>query len=77
MGNHRTDPVPGLLVDRSFQEGVRTLGLGGLTYDVWLYHPQLPEAVALARAAPGRPSSSTTSAARWASGPMPADSRRS
>jgi predicted TIM-barrel fold metal-dependent hydrolase len=51
--NHRTDPVEGLLLDPQFQEGVRTLGRAGLTYDVWLYHPQLPEAVELARAAPG------------------------
>ena len=42
--NHRTDPVEGLLVDPGFQEGVRALGRAGLTYDVWLYHPQLPEA---------------------------------
>ena len=51
--NHRTDPVEGLLLDPQFQEGVRALGRAGLTYDVWLYHPQLPEAVELARSAPG------------------------
>ena len=51
--NHRTDPVEGLLLDPQFQEGVRALGHAALTYDVWLYHPQLPELVELARAAPG------------------------
>jgi predicted TIM-barrel fold metal-dependent hydrolase len=51
--NHRTDPPPSLLRDERFIEGVRLLGELGLTYDVWLYHPQLPEVVELAMAAPG------------------------
>jgi predicted TIM-barrel fold metal-dependent hydrolase len=53
VGNHRTAPPPHLLDDPSFREGVRELGRQGLTYDVWLYHPQLPEVVALARAVEG------------------------
>lgn len=50
--NHQADPPPRLLLDPQFTDGVRTLGAMGLTYDAWLYHPQLPELVALARAAP-------------------------
>ncbi|MFN0091303.1 MAG: amidohydrolase family protein [Acidimicrobiales bacterium] len=50
--NHRTDPKPELARDPAFQEGVRTLGRFGLTYDIWCYHPQLAEVVELAQAAP-------------------------
>ncbi len=50
--NHQAEPPAGLLLDAQFTAGVRTLGTMGLTYDAWLYHPQLPELVALARAAP-------------------------
>tara|TARA_R110002096_G_scaffold2741_15_gene14131 strand:- start:897 stop:1916 length:1020 start_codon:yes stop_codon:yes gene_type:complete len=50
--NHQTDPPAELLLDPQFTDGVRTLGTLGLTYDAWLYHPQLPELTALARAAP-------------------------
>lgn len=51
--NHQADPPAGLLLDPDFTRGVRTLGDMDLTYDAWLYHPQLPELVSLARAAPG------------------------
>jgi predicted TIM-barrel fold metal-dependent hydrolase len=50
--NHQADPPAELLLDPHFTDGVRTLGAMDLTYDAWLYHPQLPELVALARAAP-------------------------
>lgn len=49
---HQKSPPAGLLLDKTFQEGVRTLGRHGLAYDVWLYHPQMTELVTLARAAP-------------------------
>jgi predicted TIM-barrel fold metal-dependent hydrolase len=34
----------------AFGNGVAALGRAGLSLDVWLYHPQLPELAALARA---------------------------
>ncbi|MCH1460679.1 MAG: amidohydrolase, partial [Luminiphilus sp.] len=35
-----------------FRQGVEQLGNRGLTFDTWLYHFQLPEFIALARAVP-------------------------
>jgi L-fuconolactonase len=40
------------LQDKTFQEGLRVLGRMGLTFDAWLYHPQISELTALARAVP-------------------------
>jgi len=45
-------PPPGLLLDPAFVRGVRRLGQRGLTYDCWLYHPQLKDLLTVARAAP-------------------------
>lgn len=47
-----TRPPEGLLGDRSFRAGVGALGRAGLSFDAWLYHPQLPELTDLARAHP-------------------------
>jgi predicted TIM-barrel fold metal-dependent hydrolase len=44
--------APGLLADPSFREGLATLTSLGLSYDAWLYHPQIHELTALARALP-------------------------
>lgn len=44
--------VPGLLVDKAFREGFARLAPLGLSFDAWLYHPQLPEVIDLARAFP-------------------------
>ncbi len=54
------DPAPmnnsaagaGLMADPAFRDGVRTLGRLGYSYDAFFFHPQLPEAVELARACP-------------------------
>lgn len=43
----------GLLLEPLLQQGVRRLGTMGLTLDVWVYHTQLSEVGALARACPG------------------------
>ena len=51
--NHQRNPPPALLRDPRFAAGVSVLGEMGLTYDVWLYHRQLPEIIDLARAVPG------------------------
>ena len=46
-------PRPGLLRDPAFLGGVQRLGQRGLSYDCWLYHPQLKDLAMVARAAPG------------------------
>ena len=43
---------PGQLLDRAFREGFAELAPLGLSYDVWLLHPQLPDLIDLARAFP-------------------------
>ena len=53
--NSHTNPPPGLLGDATFRRGFAELGRRGLTFDAWLYHPQIGELVDLARAFPGTP----------------------
>ncbi len=43
---------PGLLGDKTFREGVAVLGRLGLTFDSFMYHPQLGDLVDLAGAFP-------------------------
>jgi predicted TIM-barrel fold metal-dependent hydrolase len=43
---------PGLMADKSFREGLATLTSLGLSFDAWLYHPQIDELTELARALP-------------------------
>jgi predicted TIM-barrel fold metal-dependent hydrolase len=50
--NSHTNPPPGLLGDARFRRGFAELGKRGLSFDAWLYHPQIPELTALARAFP-------------------------
>jgi L-fuconolactonase len=45
-------PQPGLLADPRFRAGLAEVAAMGLSYDVWLVAPQLPELVDLARAMP-------------------------
>jgi len=49
IANHRTDPVSGLMDSPTFREGFAELAKRDLTYDAWLYHPQIPELTRLAR----------------------------
>jgi L-fuconolactonase len=51
--NHQIDPPAGLLSEPNFAAGVAALGKMGLTFDAWLYHPQLPELVEFAATVPG------------------------
>ena len=53
--NSHTAPVPGMLADPSFRAGFAELGKRGMTFDGWLYHPQIPELTDLARAFPDQP----------------------
>ena len=50
--NSHTDPVEHLLLDRRFREGFAQLAPLGLSFDAWLYHPQIAELTDLARAFP-------------------------
>jgi L-fuconolactonase len=46
---------PALMADPKFREGFAVLGDLGLTYDAWLFEPQLPQLAELARAFPQVP----------------------
>ncbi|MEX3936367.1 amidohydrolase [Paraburkholderia phymatum] len=45
----------GLLLDPTYRSGVAQLGALGLSYDAWLFFPQLPELFDLAKAYPDTP----------------------
>ncbi len=47
-----TGAPSGLLGDPSFRAGFAVLGRAGLSFDAWLYHPQIPELTDLARDQP-------------------------
>ena len=53
--NSRTDPTPELTRDKTWREGFKELARRNLTFDAWLYHPQLGEIAELADAFPGTP----------------------
>jgi len=46
------DPGSGLLLDPAFREGFELLTSLGLSFDAWMYFPQLPDLVDLARTYP-------------------------
>ena len=50
--NANTNPPQGILGDKQFREGVRRLSAYNLSFEAWLYHPQIPELTELARACP-------------------------
>jgi predicted TIM-barrel fold metal-dependent hydrolase len=50
-GSH-TKPFEHMLSDATFREGIAELGKRGMSFDAWLYHPQIPELTDLARAFP-------------------------
>jgi predicted TIM-barrel fold metal-dependent hydrolase len=51
--NPATRATQGLMADRAFREGFSCLAPLGLTFEAWLYHPQIDELTALAQASPG------------------------
>jgi predicted TIM-barrel fold metal-dependent hydrolase len=54
--NGHTNPPPHLYRDHAkFREGFAVLSKLGLTFDAWLYHPQLTDLIALARSFPDQP----------------------
>ena len=48
----RAKATPGLLVDAAFREGFRELVARDLSFEAWLFHPQIPELIDLAKAFP-------------------------
>jgi len=50
--NTHTNPPRHLLSEHRFREGLACLEERGLSFDAWLYHPQIPELTNLARAFP-------------------------
>jgi L-fuconolactonase len=55
IGNSGTGMEPGLYRRADFRTGLARLGALGLSFDAWLYHPQLGDAIELARAFPTIP----------------------
>lgn len=52
-GALRNEARPGLLADSEFRRGFACLHKRDLSFDAWVYHPQLREVAKLARAFPG------------------------
>ncbi|MGI9596353.1 MAG: amidohydrolase family protein [Acidimicrobiales bacterium] len=46
------NPAPSMMATPQFHAGVATLGRMDFSFDAWLYHPQLPQLLELARAVP-------------------------
>ena len=55
IGNSRPDMQPQLYARPDFRAGLARLAALGLSFDAWLYHPQLSDIVDLARAFPATP----------------------
>jgi L-fuconolactonase len=53
--NSHTKPPPELFRRADFRQGFAKLRPFGLSFDVWLYHPQLADVIDLARAFPEQP----------------------
>jgi len=53
--NAHTDPPEGLLRRPAFRQGFEQLSRLGLSFDAWVYHPQIPDVIDLARAFPDVP----------------------
>lgn len=50
--NSHTQPAPGQLADAGFRAGLACVQEFGLSFDAWMYFPQLPELTELAQAFP-------------------------
>jgi predicted TIM-barrel fold metal-dependent hydrolase len=52
INNQPYPAPPGLLADKTFREGFAVLSRLGLSFDAWLYHPQIDDVANLAGAFP-------------------------
>jgi len=50
--NAHTHPIENILLDETFRTGFAELGKRGLSFDAWLFHPQIPQLTDLAKAFP-------------------------
>ena len=55
IGNSGSSIQPGLYRRADFRAGLRCLSALGLSFDAWLYHPQLADVIDLAREFPATP----------------------
>jgi L-fuconolactonase len=55
IGNSGHDAAPHLYARPDFRAGLARLSAMGLSFDAWLYHPQLGDVIDLARAFPATP----------------------
>ncbi len=55
IGADNTNPNGDIFSDPTFRQGFAQLAPLGLSYDAWLYHPQIPELTGLAQAFPETP----------------------
>lgn len=55
IGSSHGRPPEGLYRDTTFRQGIACLERLGLSFDAWVYYPQLPDVVDLARAFPHLP----------------------
>ena len=54
INNSHTNPPPGIYADPVFREGFAKLADFDLSFEAWLYHPQLDDIAGLADAFPGQ-----------------------
>ena len=54
VADHRTNPPPHLFEQPDFRAGFKHLAPRNLSFELWLYHPQIPDATSLARRAVDR-----------------------
>lgn len=52
--NSHTSPNRQMMADATFRRGFAELGKRNLTFDAWLYHPQIPDLTSLAQAFPNQ-----------------------
>jgi predicted TIM-barrel fold metal-dependent hydrolase len=52
VGTNHVGAGPGLYLEAAFRSGLKRLACHDLSLDAWVFHPQLPELVDLARACP-------------------------
>ncbi len=54
INNSHTNPPPGIYADPEFRKGFAKLAEFDLSFEAWLYHPQLDDVAGLADAFPGQ-----------------------
>ncbi|WP_089719034.1 amidohydrolase family protein [Candidatus Entotheonella palauensis] len=55
IGSSHSRPPAELYLDSTFRQGFACLGRLGLSFDAWVYYPQIPDVIDLARSFPEQP----------------------